>query len=86
MKVPTFIPVLFCNLENYDAHLFIKSLGYTEGDIKCIPKTDEKYISFSKTVPMGMYFAKDGEEKQDTIELRFLDSLKFTKELTFSER
>ena len=46
MRVPKFIPVLFHNLENYDAHLFVKSLGYTEGDIKCIPKTDEKYISF----------------------------------------
>ena len=37
MKVSKFIPVLFHNLEGYDAHLFVKSLGYTEGDITCIP-------------------------------------------------
>ncbi len=41
MRVPMFIPVLFHNLEGYDAHLFVRSLGLTEGDIKCIPKTDE---------------------------------------------
>ena len=71
MKVPKFIPVLFHNLERCDSHLFAKSLGYTERDIKCIPKTDEKYISFSKIIPMG-------EDDEDKLELRFLDSLKFT--------
>ncbi len=40
MKVPNFIPVLFHNLEGYDSHLFVKTLGLTEGDIRCIPKTD----------------------------------------------
>ena len=49
--------------------MFIKSLG-GEG-ISCIPKTDEKYISFSKNVVMG----KEYEKK---LEIRFLDSLKFT--------
>ncbi len=42
MRVPKFVPILFHNLEGYDSHLFVKSLGLTEGDIKCIPKTDEK--------------------------------------------
>ena len=91
MKVPKFIPVLFHNLEGYDAHLFVKSLGYTEGDIKCIPKTDEKYISFSKIIPMKKPAPTtrslldiltrnldDTEEIEDKLELRFLDSLKFT--------
>ena len=45
MRVPKFVPVLFHNLEGYDSHLFVKSLGLTKGDIRCIPKTDEKYIS-----------------------------------------
>jgi hypothetical protein len=48
MKQPKSIPVLFHNLEGYDAHLFIKNLGVSSGDIKCIPKTEEKYISFTK--------------------------------------
>ena len=34
----------------YDAHLFIRSLGFSEGEIKCIPNNDEKYISFSKYI------------------------------------
>ncbi len=70
MRVPKFVPVLFHNLEGYDAHLFVKSLGLEEGDIKCIPKTDEKYISFSKNVPM--------DDGKDYLEMRFVDSLKFT--------
>ena len=63
MRVPKFIPVLFHNLEGYDSHLFVKSLGLKEGDIKCIPKTDEKYISFSKNVPMETFLSEDGKEK-----------------------
>ena len=47
MATPMFVPVLFHNLEGYDSHLFVKSLG---GDVNCIPKTDEQYISFSKKV------------------------------------
>lgn len=42
MKTPKFVPVLFHNLEGYDSHLFVESLGLREGKIKCIPKTDEK--------------------------------------------
>ena len=82
MRVPNFIPVLFHNLEGYDSHLFVKSLGLTEGDIKCIPKTDERYISFSKIIPMGteLILKPNGElvEKEIFLELRFIDSLKFT--------
>ena len=77
-KVPKFVSVLFHNLEGYDSHLFVKSLGLTEGNIKCIPKTDEKYISFSKNVLMETFKTDDGKEKSVYLELRFLDSLKFT--------
>ncbi len=77
MRVPKFVPVLFHNLEGYDSHLFVKSLGLTEGDIKCIPKTDEKYISFSKNVPMETFTTDDGKEKTAYLEMRFIDSLKF---------
>ncbi len=78
MRVPTFVPVIFHNLEGYDSHLFVKSLGLEEGEIGCIPKTDEKYISFSKNVPMEMIETSDGKEKVKCLEMRFLDSLKFT--------
>ena len=78
MRVPKFVPVLFHNLEGYDSHLFVKSLGLEEGDIKCTPKTDEKYISFSKNIPMETFLSDDGKEKTICLEIRFLDSLKFT--------
>ena len=78
MKVPIFVPVLFHNLEGYDAHLFVKNLGTEEGDIKCIPKTDEKYISFSKNIPMETVVDDNEKERVKCLEIRFLDSYKFT--------
>ena len=55
MKQPKFIPVPFHNLEGYDAHLFIRNLGVGSGDIKCIPKTEEKYISFAKEIEVDEF-------------------------------
>ncbi len=78
MKVPMHVPILFHNLEGYDAHLFVKNLGTEEGDIKCIPKTDEKYISFSKNIPMETVVDDNGKERVKCLEMRFLDSYKFT--------
>ena len=74
MRVPKFVPILFHNLEGYDSHLFVKSLGLTEGDIKCIPKTDEKYISFGKNIPMETIITENREEKELCLEMRFIDS------------
>ena len=59
------IPVVFHNLQGYDAHLFIKQLSKLNGDLTCIPSTEEKYISFSKKI------------KVDEYQLRFIDSYKF---------
>ena len=42
------IPVIFHNLQGYDAHLFIKQLASIKGDFTCIPSTEEKYIYFLK--------------------------------------
>ena len=39
----TFTPFVIHNLTNYDAHLFVKHLGYSEGDISCIANNEEKY-------------------------------------------
>ena len=49
-KKPKVLPVIFHNLQGYDAHLFIKQLARLEGDLNCIPSTEEKYISFSKSI------------------------------------
>ena len=78
MKTPMFVPVLFHNLEGCDSHLFVKSLGLSEGNINCIPKTDEKYISFSKNTVMETFTNAYGKEIEKKLEIRFLDSLKFT--------
>ena len=75
-KKPQFTPVIFHNLSGYDAHLFVKNLGVSEGNIKCIPNNEEKYISFSKEIVVDAY---DKDEKTIEIkhEIRFLDSFKF---------
>ena len=71
------ISVFFHNLTGYDSHLFFKKLGYTEGNIDCIPNNEEKYISFSKTIKTGKYTNKKGEEKDKYFKIIFKDSLKF---------
>ncbi|XP_022809457.1 uncharacterized protein LOC111346436 [Stylophora pistillata] len=73
-----FIPVVFHNLANYDAHLFIRNLGVSEGDINCIPNNEEKYISFTKKIEVGKFFDKTkGYWVDINRELRFIDSFKF---------
>ena len=72
-RKPKVLPVIFHNLQGYDAHLFIKELAKVEGKLDCIPCTEEKYISFSKHIKVGEY--PDG--KPLTFEIRFLDSYKF---------
>jgi len=78
-KVPKFIPIVLHNLSGYDSHLFIKRLAGTNASekINCIPKTDEKYISFSKEITVGTYEDQEGERVQVKRELRFIDSFKF---------
>ena len=84
-RKPAFTPVFIHNLTNYDAHLFVKHLGYNEGDISCIANNDEKYISFSKQITVGTYeksaIDKDGDfysvEKPIHHTIRFIDSFRF---------
>ena len=54
----------------------LKIRGKTEGNIKCIPNNEEKYISFSKDIVVGEY-EKKGEKFPIKHEIRFLDSFKF---------
>ena len=66
------LPVIFHNLQGYDAHLFIKELYRLKGDLECIPSTEEKYISFNKKIKVDEI---NGAEI--TFEIRFIDSFKF---------
>ena len=84
-RKPNFTPVVFHNLSGYDSHLFIKNLGFSKGDIDCIPNNEEKYITFSKTIQVGTYpkEALDAEgyifyeQKPIYHTIRFIDSFKF---------
>ena len=76
-KKPRILPVIFHNLQGYDAHLFIKQLAKLEGKLDCIPSTEEKYISFSKHIKVGEYKHINGDIYPITFEIRFLDSYKF---------
>jgi hypothetical protein len=77
IRNPNFYPVFIDNLPNYDVHLFIKEFGNVEGDLKIIPETDEKYISFSQSVPVNTWTDENGKVRSQTRELRFLDSFRF---------
>ena len=77
-RKPRVLPVIFHNLQGYDAYLFIKQLARLEGDLSCIPSTEEKYISFSKNIKVGVYYClKLGKMCPINFEIRFLDSFKF---------
>ena len=81
-RKPNFTPVVFHNLSGYDSHLFIKNLGFSEGNIDCIPNNEEKYISFSKknTYPKKALDANGDifyEQKPIYHAIRFIDSFKF---------
>ena len=78
MSKPLILPVIFHNLQGYDAHLFIKQLSGIKGDLNCIPSTEEKYISFSKKIKVDEYKSrKNGEMVSLNFEIRFIDSFKF---------
>ena len=84
-KKLNFTPVVFHNLSGYDSHLFIKNLGFSEGNIDCIPNNEEKYISFSKKIEVKRYTKKVEDEEGKLVEkeikvyhtIRFIDSFKF---------
>ena len=76
-KVPKFFPVAFHNLSDYDSHLFIKTLGNSQGDISCITNNAENYISFTKQVIVDKYVKEEGNEVNIKREFIFIDSLRF---------
>ncbi|CAH3022142.1 unnamed protein product, partial [Porites evermanni] len=77
-RKPLVLPVIFHNLQGYDAHLFIKQLATLPGELNCIPSTEEKYISFSKKIKVDEYRSKKNDEMVSLyFEIRFIDSFKF---------
>ena len=77
-RKPMILPVVFHNLQGYDAHLFIRQLSSIPGELNCIPSTEEKYISFSKKIKVDEYKSKrTGETVSLYFEIRFIDSFKF---------
>ena len=90
-KEPSFIPVVFHNLSGNDAHLFIKELGVSSGEINCIANTEEKYISFTKKILVDTVVVDVGKPVKETVSgktvkekereiylnNRFIDSFKF---------
>ena len=76
-RKPNFTPVVFHNLSGYDSYLFIKNLGFSQGNIDCIPNNEERYISFTKSIEVGRYTSKEGESKPLHHKIRFIDSFKF---------
>ena len=76
-RKPNFTPVVFHNLSGYDSHFFIKNLGFTAGNIDCIPNNEERYISFTKNIEVGSYMNSEGETKPKCHKIRFIDSFKF---------
>ena len=76
-KKPKFTPVIIHNLAGYDSHLFVKNLGKSEENIKCIPNNEEKYISFSKDIVVDSFVNKEGKTVDVKNQLCFLDSFGF---------
>ena len=77
-RKPMILPVIFHNLQGYDAHLFIKQLACLPGELNCIPSTEEKYISFSQKIQVDEYkSSRTGEMISLYFEIRFIDSFKF---------
>ena len=77
-RKPLILPVIFHNLQGYDAHLFIKQLAKVVGKLTSIPTTEEKYIPFSKHIAVDQYYLKKREKVLfKKFEIRFIDSFKF---------
>ena len=71
-KVLKFFPVVFHNLSGCDSHLFITTLGNSEGDISCIRNDEEHYISFTKQVIVDKFVNKEGKGVNVKLVLRFV--------------
>ena len=77
----SYLPILFHDLSRYDAHHIIENLTLLSGDkLFAISRTDETYVSFSVSVPVGSYYTKNHQKATIINNLRFLDSFQFMSE------
>ena len=76
LKKTRTIPVFGHNLSGYDSHLFVKRLADTQGNVNCIPRNEEKYVTFTKMVLVNTI---DKGDKQVNIysNLKFIDTINF---------
>ena len=70
------IPVFAHNLSGYDSHLFVKRLADSPGDVDCIPRNEEKYITFNKHVLVDT-IVKEEKEINIYSNLKFVDTMNF---------
>ena len=81
LKKTRTIPVFAHNLTGYDSHLFVKRLADTQGNVSCIPRNEEKYITFTKMVLVDTVKKSDdeGNEKEVNVysNLKFIDTNNF---------
>ena len=76
-KITNTIPIFFHNLKNYDAHLFIRNLASNSEKVDIIPCNFERYISFTKYLPVDSITDSRGHRREILLQLRFLDSFQF---------
>ena len=62
------------------ATYLLKNLGFSQGNIDCIPNNEGRYISFTKNIEVGSYMNSEGENKPLHHKIRFIDSFKFMAE------
>ena len=70
------IPVLFHNRGGYDRNLFVKRLADTPGNVNCISRKEDKYITFNKSVLVDTVVRKDKKVKIYST-LKFVDTMNF---------
>ncbi|KAG8238905.1 hypothetical protein J437_LFUL017477 [Ladona fulva] len=63
-KMPNFLPVFIHNLSSYDSHFIVRELDYDDRKIFVIPNSEEKYISFAKSI-------------ENNFSIRFIDTYRF---------
>lgn len=68
-----YIPVVFHNLSNYDAHFIVEKLAsLVPGNVSIVPQNDQLYISFTKIIP-----SHNTKVFKKFIKFRFIDSFRF---------
>ena len=79
-KILGYISIISHNLSGYDAHLFIRELGkkFDTGKIGVIAANKGKYVNFTINVVVDTCEDASGKVKEKKLQLRFIDSVRFT--------